>query len=274
MSAPSGAQRRGRLGWIAYACIVGCAFVVLNVYLSWLAAKVHPFAADVVTSTGMRHVYELPRLAPMTYACRIDTTMPGTGVSASERDWNETLAASRAIDNVRVSLQITDGDGWDVAAFEGRPRDWHGRFDATPFTTYTLAIDVIYGDPAATAARPRLTMKAIGDGYAWARRPYLNAILAMAAVVVAGLIAAIPSGGGYDTTKYVSRIEDRFGLTIPDDVAEQTTTVGALHDYIRTHATQHRDDSWAWLRAATAEEFGVDAVDVRVETRFVEDLGC
>ncbi|MBC7783028.1 MAG: hypothetical protein H7144_04240 [Burkholderiales bacterium] len=84
---------------------------------------------------------------------------------------------------------------------------------------------------------------------------------------------------GLDTVGYLVRIEDEFGIQIPDKEAVNIKTLAELCNYVAKQRQLNMNalgasEIWTTVRDITSEEFGVDAGELHPEIRFVEDLGC
>jgi len=89
---------------------------------------------------------------------------------------------------------------------------------------------------------------------------------------------------GLEIVELVMKVEDEFGVRIPDDVAGAVHTVGQLYDYLLTAIRTHGKgelrarpdlDALVWRRLCemcAALAVGVKAPDVKRETRFIQDL--
>ena len=83
---------------------------------------------------------------------------------------------------------------------------------------------------------------------------------------------------GLDTVELMMRVEDDFGIEIPDEVAETLVTVGMLSDFIVAElgrvsgVPQDPEAVYDMLKAIICEQTGVEADAVVRDASFVKDL--
>ena len=84
---------------------------------------------------------------------------------------------------------------------------------------------------------------------------------------------------GMDTVELAMDIEEKYGLDIKDEDAEKLLTVQALCDYILDNGfpEEERDSKsgevYDYVCQILVESFGVSREDIKLESRFVDDLG-
>lgn len=90
---------------------------------------------------------------------------------------------------------------------------------------------------------------------------------------------------GLEQIELIMDVEDEFGIKVPDDIAGDVRTVGALHDAVmaivmnsKTAAIRERADlnEFVWKRLCELSaklSSGVKARQISRATRFIEDLG-
>ena len=82
---------------------------------------------------------------------------------------------------------------------------------------------------------------------------------------------------GLDTVELVMSFEKEFEIEIPDEIAQDLITVGAVVDYISAELVRcgrPRDplDIFLRVRKRTVDVAGVDARTITRSTKFVDDL--
>ena len=80
---------------------------------------------------------------------------------------------------------------------------------------------------------------------------------------------------GLDVVELLMTVEQKYGISIPDEDARPLRSVGDLHAYVLSHVTPRPDpeDSWMWLRAMISEDFSVPLERVTPDAWIVRDLG-
>lgn len=84
---------------------------------------------------------------------------------------------------------------------------------------------------------------------------------------------------GMDTVELVMDIEEKYNLDIKDEETEKLFTVQSLCDYILENGfpEEERDSKsgevYDFVCLILVERFGVPREDIKLESRFVEDLG-
>ncbi len=81
----------------------------------------------------------------------------------------------------------------------------------------------------------------------------------------------------WDIVPFINRVEERFGIGLPDFDAYKIKTLGELHEHItkRLKANQidvNSHEIWYEISTIASEEFAVDINEITPEIRFVEDL--
>lgn len=85
---------------------------------------------------------------------------------------------------------------------------------------------------------------------------------------------------GLDTVEILMEIEDEFEISIPDQVASNSLTVGDTHRVIvdmlvakgAVRSPELERDAWARLAKIVTEQMQMKAEDVRPESRWVPDI--
>jgi hypothetical protein len=83
---------------------------------------------------------------------------------------------------------------------------------------------------------------------------------------------------GLDIVEMVMAVEDEFGIEIPNEEAEQSTTVGLLFECVRRRvepdapAGSFTGPAWDRYLAVVARELGFAPEQLRPSARFVQDL--
>jgi acyl carrier protein len=82
---------------------------------------------------------------------------------------------------------------------------------------------------------------------------------------------------GLDTVELVMSFEEEFEIDIPDEIAQDLITVGAVVDYISAELVRRgrpRDplDIFLRVRKRTVDVAGVDPRTITRSTKFVDDL--
>lgn len=84
---------------------------------------------------------------------------------------------------------------------------------------------------------------------------------------------------GLETVELVMSIEEKYGLDIKDEETEKLLTVQSLCDYILDHGfPEEEKDSksgevFDFVCQILIEQFHVPREDIKLESRFVDDLG-
>ena len=84
---------------------------------------------------------------------------------------------------------------------------------------------------------------------------------------------------GLETVELVMKIEEKYGLDIKDEETEKLFTVQSLCDYILDNAfPEEEKDSksgevFDYVCQILVESFGVSREDIKLKSRFVDDLG-
>jgi len=85
---------------------------------------------------------------------------------------------------------------------------------------------------------------------------------------------------GLDTVELIMKVEEQFGIEIPNPEAAKLETVGLLHGYIVEELSRlgrfngDRDGVYAQLRDLICDQLGVEPEEVMPSARFVDDLGA
>ncbi|MBC7783613.1 MAG: hypothetical protein H7144_07215 [Burkholderiales bacterium] len=84
---------------------------------------------------------------------------------------------------------------------------------------------------------------------------------------------------GLDVTEYVAEIERHFSIRLAPAEIESTFTLRDMTDLIvrklqEIGRADLNDDVWPNLRRITSDQFGVDARELNLDVRYVEDLNC
>jgi acyl carrier protein len=83
---------------------------------------------------------------------------------------------------------------------------------------------------------------------------------------------------GLDSVELVMKVEESYGLAIPDDDAENLTTVEKLRDYVvsalKKKGRTDLDPQTIFyeLRTIICRQLALKPEQVRLESRFVQDL--
>lgn len=82
---------------------------------------------------------------------------------------------------------------------------------------------------------------------------------------------------GLDSVELVMATEERFGIEIPDHIAETLFTVGSLHDFVvselqRVGRPRDAEVVFVDLRELICVQLGIKPERVVPEARFVQDL--
>jgi len=85
---------------------------------------------------------------------------------------------------------------------------------------------------------------------------------------------------GLDTVEILMEIEERFNVSVPDDLAGGIETVGQMRDEVvrllvaagREESAELRQEVWDGIVAATAEVMVMDPALIRPESTWVGDI--
>jgi len=82
-----------------------------------------------------------------------------------------------------------------------------------------------------------------------------------------------------DTVEFVVRVEQKFGIEIPNDDAPQLAILGDMHEYILQSLRRRGDDPdeervWETLKEIVIDLLGVPPDDVTKTAHIVTDLGA
>jgi len=85
---------------------------------------------------------------------------------------------------------------------------------------------------------------------------------------------------GLDTVEILMRIEEEFGISIPDQVASNSLTVGDTHRVVvdmlvakgAFHSPELEADTWQRLVRIVTEQMRMKAEAVHPESRWVPDI--
>lgn len=81
---------------------------------------------------------------------------------------------------------------------------------------------------------------------------------------------------GLEIVELIMRVEEEFGLEIPDANAEKLVTVGLIEDYLVRHLDlpeEKRDAIWQRLQFIVSDQLSIEIEKIRRDSRLVEDLG-
>ena len=84
---------------------------------------------------------------------------------------------------------------------------------------------------------------------------------------------------GLDTVELVMAVEERFSISIPNQVAAQLVTVGQMHQYVverlrQGGANPDSEQIYSAFADVICAQLGVKREVVRPEASFVDDLGA
>jgi acyl carrier protein len=79
---------------------------------------------------------------------------------------------------------------------------------------------------------------------------------------------------GIDQFEFVLDMERTFGMEIPDEIAQRIRTVGELAEYVagRSPGAWTREKAFEAVRRLVCEHFGFEPAQVRMDSRFAQDL--
>ena len=85
---------------------------------------------------------------------------------------------------------------------------------------------------------------------------------------------------GLDTVEILMEIEDEFDISIPDQVASNSITVGETHRVVvdllvakgRKHSPEMESDVWRRLVTIVTKQMDIKPEAVRPESRWIPDI--